>query len=106
MSSRCQPCSSRVWAHPSHSPSPQPMLINESEFTPGVSESVILARVRAFVQDNALYRQNGVVLADGDRLFEKAAIDSKYVAAMIAFVENEFGVLVSDCEMSEDNLGS
>ncbi len=82
------------------------MLINESEFTPGISESVILARVRAFVEENSLYRQNGFVLADGDRLFEKAAIDSKYVAAMIAFVEDEFGVLVSDCELSEDNLGS
>jgi len=82
------------------------MLKNEREFTPGVSESVILARVRAFVQENSLYRQNGFVLADGDRLFEKAAIDSRYVAAMIAFVENEFGVLISDCEMKEDNLGS
>ncbi len=82
------------------------MLLNESEFTPGVSETVILARVRAFVEQNAIYRQNGFVLADGDRLFEKAAIDSKYVAAMVAFVENEFGVLVSDCEISEDNLGS
>jgi len=82
------------------------MLINESEFTPGVSESVILARVRAFVEESTLYRQNGFVLADGDRLFEKATLDSKHVAAIVAFVENEFGVLVSDCEMSEDNLGS
>jgi acyl carrier protein len=82
------------------------MLINESEFTPGIPESVILSRVRAFVQDNSLDRQNGFALADGDRLFEKAALDSKHVAAIIAFVENEFGVIVSDCEMSEENLGS
>ena len=82
------------------------MLINESEFSPGVSEAVILDRVRAFVRENSLYRQNGFVLAEDDRLFEKAALNSKYVAAMIAFVEDEFGVLVSDCEKSEDNLGS
>lgn len=82
------------------------MLINESQFTPGVSESVILSRVRAFVQENSVYRQNGFVLADGDRLLERAALDSKYVAAMIAFVEDEFGIIVSECEMSEDNLGS
>ena len=82
------------------------MLINESEFTPGVAESVILSRVRAFVEKSSVYRQDGFVLADGDKLFEKAALDSKYVAAMIAFVEDEFGVLVSDCEKSEDNLGS
>ncbi|HEV7388545.1 MAG TPA: hypothetical protein VGN73_08040 [Gemmatimonadaceae bacterium] len=82
------------------------MLINDSQFTPGVSESVILSRVRAFVQQNSVYRQNGFVLADGDRLFERAALDSKYVAAMIAFVEDEFGIIVSECELSEDNLGS
>jgi len=82
------------------------MLISENEFTPGVSEAVILARVRAFIEENSLYRQNGFVLAEDDRLFEKAALDSRYVAAMIAFVEDEFGVLISDCEKSEDNLGS
>lgn len=82
------------------------MLLNDSQFTPGVSESVILSRVRAFVQENSVYRQTGFVLADGDRLFERAALDSKYVAAMIAFVEYEFGIIVSECELSEDNLGS
>jgi acyl carrier protein len=82
------------------------MLIYENEFTPGVSETVILDRVRSFVQQNPVYRQNGFVLADGDRLFEKADLDSKYVSAMLTFVEDEFGVLVSDCELSEENLGS
>lgn len=82
------------------------MLINESHFTPGVSESVILSRVRNFVQENPVYRQNGFVLADGDRLFERAALDSRYIAAMVAFVEDEFGIIVSECELSEDNLGS
>ena len=82
------------------------MLIKESHFTPGVSESVILSRVRAFVQESSVYKQNDFALADGDRLFERAALDSKYIAAMIEFVENEFGIIVSECEMSEDNLGS
>jgi len=82
------------------------MLINENEFTPGVSEAVILARVRAFIEENSLYRQNGFVLAEDDRLFEKAALDSRYVAAMIAFVEDEFGVLISGFEKSEANIGS
>jgi len=82
------------------------MLINDSQFTPGVSESVILSRVRNFVQESPVYRQNGFALADGDRLFEQAALDSKYIAAMIAFVEDEFGIIVSECELSEDNLGS
>jgi len=82
------------------------MLTHDAEFSPGVSESVILSRVRAFVRESSLYGQRGFVLAEDERFFEKAALDSKYVSAMIAFVEEEFGVCVSDCEMSEDNLGS
>jgi acyl carrier protein len=82
------------------------MLTNQPEFTPGVSESGILSRVRGFVQESAVYRQCGFVLAEDDRFFEKAAVDSKYVAAMVTFIEDEFGVHVSSCEMTEENLGS
>ena len=110
------------------------MLTHQTEFTPGVSESVILSRVRAFVQQNSSYWRPDFVLAEDDRFFgngtasnganaveaprssantanaaeafEKAALDAKYVTAMINFVEEEFGVLVSSCEITEDNLGS
>jgi acyl carrier protein len=82
------------------------MLTHDPQFTPGVSESGILSRVHSFVRENPLYRQRGFVLAEDDRFFEKAALDSKYVAAMITYIEEEFGVLVSECEISEDNLGS
>jgi acyl carrier protein len=82
------------------------MLMNEAAFTPGISESGILSRVRNFVQESSVYTQNGFVLAEDDRFFEKAALDSKYVAAMIVFIEEEFGIIVSNCEVSEDNLGS
>ena len=75
------------------------MLIPEHQFTGGVSESGILSRVHNFVQENPLYRQRGFVLAEDDRFFEKAALDSKYVAAMITYIEEEFGILVSECEV-------
>lgn len=46
-------------------------------------------------------------MLDGDdRFFERVALDSKYVAAMIAFIEEEFGVHVSDSEIRSENLGS
>jgi len=82
------------------------MLTHETQFTAGVSESGILSRIHSFVHENPLYKQRGFVLAEDDRFFEKAALDSKYVAAMITYIEEEFGVLVSECEISEDNLGS
>jgi acyl carrier protein len=82
------------------------MLTQQFEFTPGVSESRILDRVRGFVQENSVYRQRGFVLAEDDRFFEKAALDSKYIAAMVIFVEEEFGIHVANCEITEENLGS
>jgi acyl carrier protein len=82
------------------------MMINENSFAPGISESGIMSRVRGFVQDNSLYQDRGFVLSEDDRFFEKAALDSKYVAAMVTFIEDEFGVLVSNCEVTEENLGS
>jgi|GEM_PF-2488508 acyl carrier protein len=82
------------------------MLIPQQEFTPGVSESGILSRIRTFVQQNSVYSQQEFVLAEDDRFFEKAAVNSKYVKAMVGFVEDEFGVLMSPSEISEENLGS
>jgi acyl carrier protein len=82
------------------------MLTLQPEFSPGVSESGILSRVRGFVQESAVYRQRGFVLAEDDRFFEKEALDSKNVAAMVSFIEEEFGIHVSSCEITEENLGS
>ena len=45
------------------------------------------------------------MLAEDDRFFESAAPDSKYVAAMVKFIEKEFGIHVSSCEITEENLG-
>jgi hypothetical protein len=82
------------------------MLINESQFAPGVSEPVILSRVRAFVQQNSLYQRRGFMMSENERLIEKIPLDSEYVSAIIDFVEQEFGVHVSTCEVNEENLGS
>lgn len=82
------------------------MLTNPIEYAPGVSESVILSRVRSFVQQDDTYRQQAFALGEDERLFQRAALDSKYVLAMINFVEQEFGIYVSSCEISEENLGS
>jgi protein-arginine kinase len=71
------------------------MLTQETEFAPGISESAILSRLTTFVEQSS-----------SEAAFEQAALNAKYVTAMINFVEQEFGVLVSSCEISEDNLGS
>jgi acyl carrier protein len=73
---------------------------------PGIAESGIKARLRAFVRENFLYAMPNFELADDDLLMEKGVVDSMGVAEMIAFVESEFGVFISDDEITEANFGS
>lgn len=82
------------------------MLIQQSEFTPGVSEFGILSRVRCFVNDTSVCRERGPIRSDEDRIFEKSALDSKYLLAMINFIEDECGIHVASCEITEENFGS
>jgi acyl carrier protein len=82
------------------------MSATESEIMPGISESGIKLRVRAFVQENFLYAMPDFELGDDERLLERGVVDSMGVAEMIAFVESEFGVFTSDEEVSEENFGS
>ncbi|HJQ10488.1 MAG TPA: hypothetical protein VJ840_05590 [Gemmatimonadaceae bacterium] len=82
------------------------MLTKESEFTPGISESGILLRLHRFVHESSVYRERPSAQSDDESFFEKAAVDPKYMMAMVNFIEDEFGVLVSNGEVTEENLGS
>ena len=73
---------------------------------PGISESSILSRVRHFVEGNSFYRQHGFALTEDEEFLEKPVADSRYFAEMITFIQDEFGVYVSNCEITDDNLGS
>jgi acyl carrier protein len=82
------------------------VLNQQGHYGGGVSESGILSRVRDFIEDNAVYGQRGFMVADDERFLKKAAMDSRYIIAIVNFIEDEFGVLVSNCEITEENLGS
>ncbi len=71
-----------------------------------MSESSILSRVNRFVHDSAFYRDRGIALTEDERFLETVGINSKHVGEMISFIEVEFGVAVSSCEITEDNLGT
>ena len=67
----------------------------------------VLPRVRAFLQENFLYlRPADFQLHDDDRLLERGIIDSMGVVELISFLEDSFGIRVSEDEISETNLGS
>jgi acyl carrier protein len=70
------------------------------------SESEIISRVRAFVQENFLYMLPDFVLGDDDRLLERGVVDSMGVAEMVSFIEDEFGISALEEEITEVNFGS
>jgi acyl carrier protein len=70
------------------------------------SQSEIIMRVRAFVQENFLYMHSNFQLGDNDRLLEKGVIDSMSIVEMISFIEQEFGVHAMEEEISDANFGS
>jgi acyl carrier protein len=69
-------------------------------------ETQVRERVRNFLQENFLYMRPDFELADDDRLLERGVVDSMGIAEMVTFIEDEFGIKMSDDDISESNLGS
>ena len=62
-------------------------------------------RIRGFILENfPLTRKQG--LKDSDRLLETGLIDSLGILDLVAFLEAEFGLIVSDEELLPENFQS
>jgi acyl carrier protein len=61
--------------------------------------------INQFIVDNFLFG-DGAKLADDTPLFEKGIIDSTGVLELVAFIEENFKVTVSDDELVQDNFSS
>lgn len=68
------------------------------------------ARVRneigAFLRDNYLYLHPGVDLGDDDDLLELRIMDSMGFVELVEEVQQRFGVVVADDEITAANFGS
>jgi acyl carrier protein len=65
----------------------------------------IKLKVRNFVVENFLFgNANG--LADDTSFLEAGILDSTGVLEVVAFLEQQFGVLVDDDELTPENLDS
>jgi acyl carrier protein len=60
-------------------------------------------KVRAFIVENFLFG-DGAALQEDDSLRGKGIIDSTGILALIAFLEEEFGISVADNEVRPENL--
>lgn len=71
-----------------------------------MNEQYVLTSVRAYVTENFLYMRPDTQLGDDDSLMGTGIIDSMGVMEVIAFLEEEFGVIVDDSDITEANLGT
>lgn len=69
-------------------------------------DNSILSRVRTFIEENFLFRAELSDLADSDSLLENGVMDSTGILEVVAFLETEFLIQMSDAEIVPDNLDS
>ncbi|QYZ65146.1 MAG: acyl carrier protein [Gammaproteobacteria bacterium (ex Lamellibrachia satsuma)] len=66
----------------------------------------IREELRNYVLDNYLFTDDQSKLKDGDSFLETGILDSNGVMEVIFFLEDEYGVNVSQEEMIPENLDS
>jgi acyl carrier protein len=71
-----------------------------------MDQPAILARTRGYVHETFLYMRPGFALGDSDRLLQRGVIDSMGVMELIGFLRSEFGVVIADEDITEQNLGT
>ena len=68
--------------------------------------SDIESKVREFITDNFLFREDRASIGDADSLLEAGLIDSTGILELVSFIEGEFGIQVADADIVPDNLDS
>jgi acyl carrier protein len=66
----------------------------------------LLAKVRAFIEENFLFREDISDLADTDSLLESGVMDSTGILELVAFLETEFSIQMADADIVPENLDS
>lgn len=69
-------------------------------------DDTVLGRVRAFIEENFLFREDLSHISDADSLLENGVMDSTGILELVAFLESEFSLQMSDAEIVPENLDS
>jgi acyl carrier protein len=64
------------------------------------------ASIRAFIEDNFVLHGSTKPLEDATSLLDTGRVDSTGVLTLVAFIEDSFGVAVSDEDLVPDNFDS
>jgi acyl carrier protein len=68
--------------------------------------SAVNSKVRDFIKDNFMYRDDRADLADTESLLDAGLIDSTGILELVAFIETEFSIQMADTDIVPDNLDS
>lgn len=68
--------------------------------------SDVRKQVRTFIEDDFLYMRPDEELADSDELLTLGVIDSLGFIEVVEELQERFGIVVEDIEITEENLGS
>jgi acyl carrier protein len=66
----------------------------------------ILSQVRSFTEENFLFRSDLSGLEDSASLLDEGVMDSTGILELVAFLETEFSIQMSDAGIVPDNLDS
>ena len=68
--------------------------------------SEIEQKIRQFIAENFMLRQDRAELSDTDSLLEAGLIDSTGVLELVGYLESEFQIAVADADIIPENLDS
>ena len=63
-------------------------------------------KVRTFIEDNFLFRDDRAALSDSESLLDAGLIDSTGILELVAFLEQEFAISMADADIVPANLDS
>jgi acyl carrier protein len=64
------------------------------------------SKVRNFIEENFLFREDRSTMADSDSLLDAGVIDSTGILELVAFLEMEFQLRMADADIVPANLDS
>ena len=68
--------------------------------------SEVETKVRRFIEDNFLFRDDRAALPDSASLLDAGLIDSTGILELVAYLEAEFAIQMADAEIVPANLDS
>jgi acyl carrier protein len=68
--------------------------------------SDVSIKVRRFIEENFLFREDRAALSDSESLLDAGLIDSTGVLELVAFLESEFLISMADADIVPANLDS